>query len=215
MTRSAGQAIETESFRIIREEMGPHTFTPEQEAVVLRVIHATADFDFAQSLRFSPTAVDSGLAALHAGFDVVTDVRMVAVGISTRYLEPLGGHVRCAIDDPSVHEQAEQEGTTRSRAAMRQLAPHIEGGIVAVGNAPTALLEVIRLIKEEAVRPALVVGVPVGFVSAVESKAELAEMDVPFITALGRKGGSTVAVAVVNALLRLAQKTLSERSTAP
>ena len=98
---------------------------------------------------------------------------------------------------------------------MRQLAAHIEGGVVAVGNAPTALLEVIRLIKEEAVRPALVVGVPVGFVSAVESKAELAEMDVPFIAALGRKGGSTVAVAVVNALLRLAENTSSERSTAP
>jgi precorrin-8X/cobalt-precorrin-8 methylmutase len=201
---AAGKAIETESFRIIREEMGPHSFTPEQEAIAVRVIHATADFDFAKTLHFSPGAVDSALAALRAGCDVVTDVRMVEVGISARLLNPLGGQVRCAIGDPAVREAAQAAGTTRSTAAMRLLAEHIEGGIVAVGNAPTALLEVIRQIGEEGLYPALVVGMPVGFVSAVESKDELATLDVPYITALGRKGGSTVAVATVNALLHLA-----------
>lgn len=201
---TAGKAIETESFRIIREEMGPHSFTPEQEAVVVRVIHATADFDFAETLRFAPGAIESALAALRAGCDVVTDVRMVEVGISAYHLERFGGQVRCAIGDPAVREAAEAAGTTRSTAAMRLLAGHIEGGIVAIGNAPTALLEVIRLIREEDLRPALVVGMPVGFVSAVESKDELATLDVPYITALGRKGGSTVAAATVNALVRLA-----------
>lgn len=204
MVNPAGQAIEEESFEIIRQEMGPHNLTAEQEIVAVRVIHATADFDFAEILDFHPAAVESALSALQAGCDVVTDVRMVEVGISRGYLHRLGGQVRCAISDPEVQRQADSAGTTRSTAAMRQLAPHIDGGIVAVGNAPTALLEVIRLIKEEGLRPALVIGVPVGFVSAVESKSELAAMDVPYITALGRKGGSTVAVSTVNALLRLA-----------
>jgi precorrin-8X/cobalt-precorrin-8 methylmutase len=204
MINPAGQAIESESFRIIREEMGPHTFSAGQEAVVVRVIHATADFDFAQILRFSPGAVEAGVEALRAGRPIVSDVRMIEVGVSAWLLDQVGGAVHCAIGSEAVYARAEREGTTRAVAAMRELAPQIDGGIVAIGNAPTALLEVIRLTREEGVRPALVVGVPVGFVSAVESKDALSGMDIPHITALGRKGGSTVAVAILNALLRLA-----------
>jgi precorrin-8X/cobalt-precorrin-8 methylmutase len=204
MINPAGQAIESESFRIIRAEMGQHVFSPEQEVLVVRVIHATADFDFAHILRFSPGAVEAGVEALRAGHPIVSDVRMIEVGVSGLLLKQVGGTIHCAIGDETVYARAEREGTTRAAAAMRELAPHIDGGIVAIGNAPTALLEVIRLIHEEGIHPALVVGVPVGFVSAVESKDELAGLDIPHITALGRKGGSTVAVAILNALLRLA-----------
>jgi precorrin-8X/cobalt-precorrin-8 methylmutase len=204
MINPAGKAIEDESFRIIREEMGLHSFGELEEPIVVRVIHATADFDFVRILRFSPGAVKAGVAALRAGCPIVSDVRMIAVGVSAWRLDKVGSAVHCAIGDESVHARAQQEGTTRAVAAMRELAPQIDGGIVAIGNAPTALLEVIRLTREESVRPALVIGVPVGFVSAVESKDALAALDTPHITALGRKGGSTVAVATLNALLRLA-----------
>lgn len=204
----AGAAIESESFRIVREEMGPQDFDEETLAVVVRVVHATADFDFVETLRFHPQAVAAGVSALRAGADVISDVQMVQVGISERLLARLGGQTRCAITDEAVRDRADAEGTTRSVAAMRSLAPAMAGSIVAIGNAPTALLEVIRLVAEAGVRPALVVGMPVGFVSAVESKDALAErfhaLDLPYITALGRKGGSTVAAATVNALLRLA-----------
>lgn len=199
-----GQQIETESFGIIREEMGPHHFNAGEEAVVVRVIHATADFDFAKIMHFHPEAITSGVEALRSGCTVVSDVRMVEVGISARLLKGFGGTTQCVIGDPAIRELAERENITRSTASMRQLASEIDGGIVAIGNAPTALLEVIRLIREEGIRPALVIGVPVGFVSAVESKDELITLAVPYITAIGRKGGSTVAVATVNALLRLA-----------
>jgi precorrin-8X/cobalt-precorrin-8 methylmutase len=204
MTVKPGQAIENESFRIIREEMGPHSFSAAEEAVAVRVIHATADFDFVDTLRFSPGAVAAGVDALRGGCAIVTDVHMIEAGVSARLLGRVGGAIHCAIDAPAVYARAEQESTTRAVAAMRELAPHIDGGIVAIGNAPTALYEVIRLMDEEAIRPALIVGVPVGFVSAVESKDALAGLDVPHITALGRKGGSTVAVAAINAMLRLA-----------
>ena len=200
----AGQAIESESFRIIREEMGAHTFGEAMLAVVVRVVHATADFDFVKTLRFHPQAIASSLKALQQGYDVLCDVRMVQAGISGRLLEQLGGQVHCVIDEPAVCARAATEMTTRSVAAMRALAPVMGGNIVAIGNAPTALLELLRLITEEGVRPALVVGMPVGFVSAVESKDALTAVDVPYITAIGRKGGSTVAAATINALLRLA-----------
>ena len=204
MALQPGQVIENESFRIIREEMGPHRFNKMEEPVVVRVIHATADFDFSQIMRFSPDAVQAGIEALRKGCHIITDVRMVEVGISCRLLDRLGGSVLCLIADEAVRARAEREQSTRSTAAMRELAPQMDGAVIAIGNAPTALLEVIRLIREEAVRPALIIGVPVGFVSAVESKDELVTMDTAHITALGRKGGSTVAVAVLNALLHQA-----------
>lgn len=206
----AGAAIESESFRIIRKEMGPHHFDEATLAIVVRVVHATADFDFVDTLRFHPKAVAAGMAALQQGGAILSDVRMVQVGIADRLLQQLGGETRCLINDPQVRARAAAEQTTRSVAAMRALAPAMAGSIVAIGNAPTALLEVIRLIEEDGVRPGLVVGVPVGFVSAVESKDALTKVDVPYITAIGRKGGSTVAAAIVNALMRLALPTNDE-----
>jgi precorrin-8X/cobalt-precorrin-8 methylmutase len=199
-----GQEIEQESFRIIRAELGPHNFSEAELAIVVRVIHATADFDFVRIIRFHPQAVQAGLAALGQGCTIITDVHMVRVGIASRLLSRLKGQVVCDISHPSIIEQARLEQQTRAALAMRRNAAQIQGGIVAIGNAPTALLEVIRLVREENIRPALIVGVPVGFVNAVESKEALLSLDVPYLTAVGRKGGSTVAVASLNALLKLA-----------
>jgi precorrin-8X/cobalt-precorrin-8 methylmutase len=195
--------IEQESFRIIQSEMEAHQFPEAELAVVVRVIHATADFDFQQIMRFHPRAIEAGLAALRRGCPVITDVQMVAVGISDMLLTELGGYKICDIRQPDVVEEAGVLGLTRSTVAMRRNAGNIDGGIVAIGNAPTALLEVIRLVQEEEIRPALIVGMPVGFVNAVESKEALLDLDVPYITAVGRKGGSPVAAATMNALLRL------------
>jgi precorrin-8X/cobalt-precorrin-8 methylmutase len=199
--------IEGESFRTIRSEMGEHTFTEEELAVVVRVIHATADFEFRDTLRFHPEAISAGADALRGGCTVVTDVRMVQVGISERLLTSLGGRIVCDIGHPEVQALARERGLTRATVAMRRNKQRIDGAIVAIGNAPTALLEVIRLVREDGVRPALIVGAPVGFVNAVESKAELiALQESPYITSVGRKGGSPVAVAIVNALVRLATR---------
>lgn len=195
--------IERESFRIIRSELGTHDFSPEEESVVIRMIHATGDFDFRDITRFHPQAIVSGLEALRHGCTIVTDVRMVEVGIAAGPLTQLGGRVLCDIGHPEVREQAQALGLTRSAVAVRRNAGNMEGGIVAIGNAPTALLEVIRLVREEGLRPTLIVGVPVGFVNAAESKEELLTLDTPYITVAGRKGGSTVAVAAINALLKL------------
>jgi precorrin-8X/cobalt-precorrin-8 methylmutase len=197
--------IEQESFRIIRSEIGTHGFSPDELAVVVRMVHATGDFDFLDITRFHPQAIESGTSALRQGCTVVTDVRMVEVGIASAQLEKWGGKTECDIAHPEVREQARQLGLTRSTLSMRRNAERIDGGIVAIGNAPTALLEVIRLVRDEGVRPALIVGVPVGFVNAVESKDALLTLDVPYVTTVGRKGGSTVAVATINALLRLAK----------
>ncbi|HEY81514.1 MAG TPA: precorrin-8X methylmutase [Anaerolineae bacterium] len=197
--------IEAESFRIILSELGPHDFDDRQLQVVLRVIHATADFEFKRTLRFSPHAVDAGVAALRRGCNVIADVKMVKAGISQGFVHKLGGDLFAAINsDPKIAQMAKQHGTTRSTMGMRMNKARLQGAVVAIGNAPTALLELIRLVREENVRPGLIVGVPVGFVSAVESKDALTALDAPYITALGRKGGSPVAVAIVNALLRLA-----------
>jgi precorrin-8X/cobalt-precorrin-8 methylmutase len=162
--------IEQESFRIIRGELGPHGFDEGQLAAVVRVIHATGDFEYRDLLRFHPDAVASGVAALRRGCTVVTDVRMVEAGISANILERFGARTVCDIADPAVREAATAQGLTRSTVAIRRNAPRIGGGIVAVGNAPTALLEVLRLVGEEGLRPALIVGVPVGFVNAAESR---------------------------------------------
>lgn len=203
--------IERESFRIIRAELGPHHFTEAELAIVVRVIHATGDFEYAQLIRFHPQAIARGLAALRGGATLVADVEMVRAGIASHWLASFGGHVVCDIRAPEVYALAQAEGMTRSTAAMRRNAQAIHGGLVAIGNAPTALLEVLRLVREAGVRPALVVGVPVGFVNAAESKSSLialagedAAWDVPYITTIGRKGGSSVAAAIINALLRLA-----------
>ncbi len=195
--------IEAESFRIIEAELGPTDFPPAEFAVVRRCIHATGDFAFADNLRFHPRAVEAGLGAIRAGRNVLVDVNMAAAGISRNLLEKFGGRVICRIGEPQTADLARAEKKTRSEAAIER-ALEDDIGIVAVGNAPTALLKTMELINQGVFRPDLVIGVPVGFVNAAESKEILAAQSFPFITALGRKGGTPVAVAAVNALLRMA-----------
>ncbi|MBW5447611.1 precorrin-8X methylmutase [Cohnella sp. CFH 77786] len=200
------QEIEEKSFEIITEELGEHPFTAEQYPVVQRVIHASADFELGRSLVFHRDAIEAGIRAVRSGRTVVADVQMVQVGISKPRIEKFGGDVRVYISDPDVMEEAKRLNTTRAIVSIRKAVREAEGGIFAIGNAPTALLELIRLVKEGEAKPGLIVGVPVGFVSAAESKEELAKLDVPFITNIGRKGGSPVAVAAVNAISLLAER---------
>ncbi len=198
--------IETRSFEIIAKELGSHGYTEEQFPIVQRVIHATADFDLGRSLVFHPEAVQAGIRAIRSGQTIVADVQMVQVGISKPRLARYGSNVQVYVSDPDVAEEARRVNATRSIMAMRKGVAQAPLGIFAIGNAPTALLELIRLMKEGEVRPGLVVGVPVGFVSAEEAKEELIKLDVPFISNHGRKGGSPVAVAIINALSILAEK---------
>ncbi|MEW5887622.1 MAG: precorrin-8X methylmutase [Pseudomonadota bacterium] len=204
----AGQRIEHESFAIIDREAGPHPYTPEQWTIVRRMIHATADFQFNGLTRFHPDAVAAGVEAILAGRPIVADVEMICVGLSRPRLAHFGVAAHQFISDDDVIAQARAENGTRAVQAMRKSAKLglLDGGIVAIGNAPTALLEIVRLIREEGAHPALVIGMPVGFVSAAESKAALAGTDaIPWIVTDGRKGGSTLAVAVLHALLALAE----------
>ena len=205
MQTEKGQAIEDASMRVIEAEVGPHGYDERQWQVVRRVIHTTADFDFAgaNAVVFSENAVEAGLEALRSGRAVVTDVSAVYGGMNKRNPELHGNQVVCRISDPQAARYASERGTTRSQAAMRMSAREIDGGVVAVGNAPTALLEVLRMHEEGLARPALVVGIPVGFISAPESKEELASADLEHITNSGRKGGSAVAAAIVNALYKM------------
>lgn len=196
------------SFAIIRRELAElgYHLQPPQADIIERLIHTSADFDFAEITRFSPGAIEAGIDALRRGCAVVSDVNMVRVGVSAARLGQFGGAAHCFVGDAAARQRAEQEQSTRSALGIRLAAEQglVAGGIVAVGNAPTALYETIRLI-ETGVKPALVIGVPVGFVEAAESKAALAQVDaVPWIVTEGRKGGSTIAVAIINALLRLA-----------
>ena len=200
-----GRTIEDGSFRIIDQEVGDHPFPPDEWQVVRRVIHATADFEFTTLMRFHPDAVRAGVAALRAGCPILVDVKMIAVGLNEERLRAYGCATHSFISDDDVIAAAKANNSTRAIEAMRKA--HrlnlLDGAIVAVGNAPTALLEVARLVREEAARPALVIGVPVGFVSAVESKQAILDLPTPSIVAEGRKGGSTIAVAIIHALLLL------------
>lgn len=200
------QLIEGKSFDMINEEIGEHPFTEEQYPVVQRIIHASADFELGKSVVFHPDAVRAGVYAIKKGRNIVADVQMIQSGINKPRLEKFGGSVHVYISDPDVMEEAKRLDTTRAIISMRKAIKQTEGGIYAIGNAPTALLELIRLIKEGEAKPDLVVGMPVGFVSAAESKEELAKLDVPFITNIGRKGGSPVTVAAINALSIMAEQ---------
>ncbi|QTD46828.1 precorrin-8X methylmutase [Ottowia testudinis] len=205
----AGQAIEQGSFAVIDAEVGAHAYTSEQWPIVRRMIHANADFDFNGLTRFHPDAVAAGIAAiLKGGTPLVADVEMICVGLSVPRLAHFGIATHQFISNADVIARAQAEDTTRAVQAMRKA--HrlglLNGAIVGIGNAPTALIELVRLIHEEGARPALVVGMPVGFVSAAESKALMAEVsEVPWIVIDGRKGGSTLVVAAVHALLALAE----------
>jgi precorrin-8X/cobalt-precorrin-8 methylmutase len=200
-----GRSIEDGSFAIIDREAGPHDFAPREWQVVRRVIHATADFEFKDLMRFHPQAVAAGVAALRAGANLLVDVKMIAAGLNEERLASYGCAIRSFISDPDVIETAKSANTTRAIESMRKARRLglLDGAIVAIGNAPTALLEVVRLAHDEGARPALVVGVPVGFVSAAESKDAALTLPVPYIVALGRKGGSPIAVAIIHALLML------------
>ena len=206
---AAGRAIEHDSFSIIDREVGPHAYAPEQWPVVRRMIHANADFEFNGLTRFHPDAVEAALRAILAhSTRLVADVEMICVGLSQPRLRHFGLGTHQFISDADVIERAQAEGSTRAVQAMRkaQRLGLLDGAIVGIGNAPTALIEVVRLIREEGARPALVLGMPVGFVSAAESKALMTEVtEVPWIVIDGRKGGSTLVVAALHALLGLAE----------
>jgi precorrin-8X/cobalt-precorrin-8 methylmutase len=198
------QEIEGLSFQMITEEIGEHSFNDLEYKVVQRIIHASADFELGRSLVFHPRAIAAGISAILQGQPIIADVRMVEAGIAKERIQRYGGEVRVHISDPDVVEEAKAQGTTRAIMATRKACAQAPGGIYVIGNAPTALLELIRLIKEGAAQPGLVIGMPVGFVSAAESKDELRKLDIPYITNIGRKGGSTIVVAAVNALSLLA-----------
>jgi precorrin-8X/cobalt-precorrin-8 methylmutase len=201
-----GRSIEDGSFAIIDREAGPTTFSPAQWQVVRRVIHATADFEFKELIHFQANAIDRGIAALRGGCPVLVDVKMISAGLNEDRLSAYGCEVYSFISDPDVIETAKRENSTRAIESMRKA--HrlglLDNAVIAIGNAPTALLEIVRLVRDENARPALVIGVPVGFVSAAESKeAVLSVPSISAIVARGRKGGSPIAVAIIHALLLL------------
>jgi precorrin-8X/cobalt-precorrin-8 methylmutase len=201
-----GRTIEDESFAIIDAEAGAHGFSRAEWQVVRRVIHATADFEFTSLLHFHPDAVQVGIRALKGGVPIIVDVKMIAAGLNEDRLGAYGSAVAAFISDEDVIAAATLRNSTRAIESMRKAhrLGKLDGAVVAIGNAPTALLEVVRLVREEEARPALVVGVPVGFVSAAAAKEAVLALDTPFIVARGRKGGSPVAVAILHALLSLA-----------
>ena len=201
LQRVAPAEIEARSMELITRELGDRSFPAEQLPVIKRVIHTTADFEFAENLVFSPGVVERGIAAMKGGCTIVTDTQMAWSGVNKRVLEKFGGKAVCFMSDPGVAAEAKERGITRAAVSMERAAA-LEGPVVlALGNAPTALIRACELIDAGALSPALIIGVPVGFVNVVESKELLLGMDVPYIVARGRKGGSNVAAAICNALL--------------
>jgi precorrin-8X/cobalt-precorrin-8 methylmutase len=196
--------IENRSFEIIYPYIKNLNLREDEIKIYSRIIHAAGDVEYAPIIKISETAIDAAKAAILRGANIFTDVEMVRTGINKRTLKKFGGEVFCKVADDDVKEIAEREKITRSMAAMRNFGEKLNGAVVAIGNAPTALFEVLRLIREENILPAVVIGIPVGFVGAADSKAELFAQDkVPFITVEGTKGGSPIAVAAVNAILYL------------
>lgn len=199
------EEIEQESMRTIEQELQEagllEGIAPDNLAVVKRVIHTSADFDFADSLIFTPGAVEHGLDALRTGKAIICDTQMIVAGISKPATNALGNKLVCYVSEPTVIAEAKERGVTRSTVAMERALKEHPDAIVAVGNAPTALFAMADAVESGAPRPSLVLGVPVGFVNVIESKNRLAGMNLPSIIAQGRKGGSTIAVAIINALL--------------
>ncbi len=206
MQTRKGQSIEDASMEMIENEVRKHDYNEKEWPIVRRIIHSTADFDFANKnkLIFSKDAVESGMDALRNGCSIVVDVNGVIGGLNKQNPKDFGNKIICNISSPEVMESAKKQNKTRSQVSMRVASSDIEGGIVVIGNAPTALLEFIQMVKEGLVKPALIIGIPVGFICASESKEELSKLaEVPFITNIGRKGGSSSASAIVNALYKL------------
>lgn len=192
--------IEKRSFEIIESEL-PHALDPVQAPIIKRVIHTTADFSYADSLRFSPGAVEAGREALREGARIVTDTQMAKAGINKARLAACGGEVCCFMSEEDVAREAAARGVTRAAVSMERAAALTGGSIYAIGNAPTALIRLYELITAQKLRPRLVIGVPVGVVNVTEAKELIMQTDVPYIVAVGRKGGSSVAAAICNALL--------------
>ena len=190
------EQIEELSFKIIDQEAGLHNFAKDQWSIVRRMIHTSADFEYKEMVRFHPDAIHAGIAAIRAGKSIITDTNMARVGIRKMELEQFGATVKCYMSDPGIGEKACNNGTTRAKAAVEAAVADMRDGIYVVGNAPTALMRLCELIQTGEASPALVVGLPVGFVNAAESKAALIEMNHPYI--------SNVAASVVNALAKLA-----------
>ena len=205
MITQKGQSIEDKSMEIIDSEIGSHPYSPDEWTIVKRIIHSTADFDFARENKiiFHKDAIQSAIDALQKGCNIIVDVNGVIGGFNKDNMKKFGNQVICSISDSQVVEEAKKLNKTRAQTSMRLAVKQMDHGIVAIGNAPTALIEVIQMIKEGITSPALVIGIPVGFVCAVESKDELRATSVPYITNIGRKGGSPCASAIVNALYKI------------
>jgi len=206
MQTEKGQSIEDASMQMIENEIGIHQYNKKEWSIVRRIIHSTADFDFADKNKiiFHKDAIESGMNALRNGCGIVVDVNGVIGGLNKQNPKDFGNNIVCNISNPEIMELAKKEGKTRSQVSMRVSKSDMDGGIVAVGNAPTALQEVIQMVKEGIVKPALIIGIPVGFICAAESKEQLSRLEeAPFITNIGRKGGSSSASAIINAIFKL------------
>lgn len=193
--------IEKRSFEIITEELNGRKLPEDQEMIIKRVIHTSADFDYVDNLCFSEGVVEKALAAIKKGAHIVTDTQMAKAGINKRSLAKFGGEVHCFIADEDIAKLAKDKGATRSAMSMEKAATMDKPLIFAIGNAPTALIKLYELIEEGKLKPELIVGVPVGFVNVEWAKELIMKADVPYIVARGRKGGSNVAAAICNALL--------------
>ncbi len=205
MQTRKGQSIEDQSMEIIEKEIGVHPYTGYEWQVVRRIIHSTADFDFARQNRiiFHKDALKNGLDALRSGRSIIVDVNGIIGLLNRQNLEDFKNKVICDIANPVVVSEATRFNRTRAQTAMRMRANEMNDGVVVIGNAPTALLEVVQMVREGMVSPKLIIGIPVGFVCAVESKEELQTIDVPYITNVGRKGGTPCAAAIINALFKI------------
>ncbi len=201
----APKEIEARSFEIITQELGDFPLEPGTEAIVKRCIHTSADFDYAKNLCFSKDAVKKAQEAIKSGASIVTDTQMARAGINKKTLAKYGGQALCFMSDEDVAEAARKNGSTRATASMDKAAAMDEDLIFAIGNAPTALVRLYELIKEGKIHPRLIIGVPVGFVNVVASKELIMELDVPYIVAKGRKGGSNIAACICNALMYTAE----------
>lgn len=197
------QDIEKKSFEIITQELGDTPLILGTEMIVKRCIHTSADFDYAQNLCFSEDAVEKAREAIRNGVSIVTDTQMAKAGINKKTLAKYGGQVHCFMSDEDVAQAAKANGTTRATACIDKAAAMDENFIFAIGNAPTALVRLYELIQEEKIRPALIIGVPVGFVNVVQSKELIMKTEIPYIVAKGRKGGSNIAACICNALMYL------------
>jgi precorrin-8X/cobalt-precorrin-8 methylmutase len=198
------EEIEKLSFQIIEQEIGTRNVADDHWPIIRRMIHTSADFEYKEMVRIHPDAVKNGMEAIRSGKKIITDTNMARVGIRKKELDRFGASTECYMNDPMIHRNAKATGVTRAKVAVDMAIENMRGGIYVVGNAPTALMRLVELIKEQKAQPALVIGLPVGFVNAAESKAALIELDHPYISNIGRKGGSNVAASVVNALAIMA-----------